>query len=127
MERQLITLTNHPDLPTVTRKAQVQSSINQYNAKSVFLDIKVFHYINGVEVNYFPDKIQLVGDNKEFVNPTTGDVVYKDVVGNYPVGSVGEYDYLWSIINTTKSYTQEQLEDFYINKRVLVLDKKLYI
>ena len=125
--RNLIDIPNHPDLENVKRKAKVFRAYNEYDTNRVILAVEVFHYINDEEVNYFPKKVDLISDNVTMVNPANGNIVEKDDEGNYPQGSMGEYDYLWNVVNVAKAYTQVQLEDAYINIRIEKINKKLYI
>lgn len=126
MARNLIDIPNHPSLPTVTRKAVVTQSINNYKNSCVDIFIDVFHYVDGVEVKYFPKSLKLMGDNQDSVDPTTGEKVVADETGNLPAGAMGEYDYLWYIVNVAKAYTQVELEDIYILKKIAVINEKLY-
>ncbi len=124
--REMIDIPGHPDIDGVTRKAQVTNGYNGYKDNRVVIPIDIFHYIDGVELNYFPKKVELIADNNGYVNPQTGAIVEKDVNGNYPVGSVGEYDYLWDVVNVYKAKTQAELEDLYVNLRIDVINRKLY-
>lgn len=127
MNRNLIDITNHPDLPNVTRKVEVIQAINNYKKNIIDLRLEVHHYVDGAEVKYFPKSADLIGDNESKVNPINGAVVFPDVeTGKYPEGSIGEYDYLYYIVNTAKAYTQVELEDIYVQLRVAVINKKLY-
>lgn len=126
INRNLIDLPNHPDLPSVTRKALIIQTINNYLGNGVGMKVEIFHYINGIEAKYFPKPVELFSDNEDFVNPSTGDKVEKDEDGNYPEGSVGEYDYLWTIVNVMKAKTQVELEEIYILKRIDKINEKLY-
>ncbi len=126
--RNLIDITNHPDLENVTRKAQVFRAYNEYDTNRVIIPVKIFHYIDGIEVSYFPDTVELISDNDTRVNPANGQIVeaVKDADGNYPSNTIGEFDYLWNLVNVFKMFTQIQLEEMYISLRIDKLNKKLY-
>lgn len=126
--RNLINITNHPDLKDVTRKAQVFRAYNEYDTNRVIIPVKIFHYIDDVEVSYFPSMAELISDNDTRVNPANGQIVeaVKDADGNYPNDTVGEFDYLWNLVNVAKAFTQIQLEEMYISLRIDKLNKKLY-
>lgn len=127
IQRELINLPNHPDLPNVTRKAIVIQTVNNYAGNGVGVKLEVFHYVDGQEVHYFKNRyVELMADNEDFVDPATGNKVQKDAEGNYPPGSIGEYDYLWGIVNVAKAKTQAELEDIYITKRIDSINQKLY-
>lgn len=149
--RKLIDITNHPDFDDVTRKVDIVQSINSYKTNCIDLHLEVLHFKGGVQVDYFPKVAVLMGDNQDFVDPKTGDkvewvdtIIYVkddkgsdllDANGNkvqdyisseYPQGSMGEYDYLHYVVNVAKAYTQEELEEIYVGKRVDMINKKLY-
>lgn len=124
--RNLINIPNHPDLETVTRKARIFRAYNEYDTNRVIIPVDIFHYIDGIEINYFPKRVELISDNETKVDPQTGDIVEKDEEGNYPEGSMGEFDYLWYIVNVAKLFTQIELEEMYINLRIEKINDKLY-
>lgn len=127
--RNLINIPNHPTLTNVTRKAQVFRGYYEYDTNRVIIPVKIFHYLDGVEINYLPKEAELISDNLTRVNPQTGAIVEnapKDENGNYTSETMGEYDYLWYLVNTAKLYTPQELEEMYIPLRVDKLNSKLY-
>lgn len=134
--RNLIDLPNYPQLVGITRKAQVRQSIRNDASNCIDLDLNIFHYKDGVQINYLPNDVKLSADNNDFVNPQTGTKVDKvpvldsetqEQIGEeYPEGSIGEYDYLWNLVNVLKVKTQVELEEIYILNRVETINEKLY-
>lgn len=127
--RNLINIPNHPLLENVVRKAQIFRGYYEYDTNRVIIPVKIFHYIDGVEINYLPKEVELVSDNNTRVNPQTGAIVEnspKDEDGNYTSATMGEYDYLWYLVNTAKLYTPQELEEMYIPLRIDKLNSKLY-
>lgn len=125
--RNLIDIPNHPLLTDVVRKAQVFRSYNEYDTNRVVMPVKVYHFKDDQPLNYFPKDVELIVDNDTMVNPATGAIVEKDEEGNYPEGSIGEYDYLWAVVNVAKAYTQQELEEIYIPQRIEKINAKLYV
>lgn len=127
--RNIINIANHPVLKDVTRKAQVFRSYKEYDSNRVVLVVNIFHYKDGEEIKYFPKEVTLISDNDTRVNPATGDIIEnapKDEDGNYTPETMGEFDYLWYIVNTAKIYTEIQLEEIYISLRQDKINSKLY-
>ncbi len=124
--RNIINLPAHPDIPDVVRKAKVSQASNNYDGNCVTIEYRLLHYVDGVEVFYLPKSVQLIGDNADRVNPLTGDKLEADGDGNYPEGSVPEFDYLWYLVNTVKLYTQVELEDTYILRQINTVNRKAY-
>ena len=87
------------------RKAKLFTMTYNQQAKYVALNWIVSYYsdssgyygqpisINGVS-NYSKET---VANNTVMVNPTTGAFVYKNEEGDYPIGSIGQYDFFWRI------------------------------
>ncbi len=119
--RNIIDIPNHPVLTDVTRKAQVFRSYKEYDTNRVVLVLNIFHYKDGEEIKYFPKQAELIADNETKVNPLNGQIVDSDTEG-----AIGEYDYLWYIVNTAKAYTEAELEEIYINLRTDKINTKLY-
>jgi hypothetical protein len=125
--REKITITNHPVLTEVTREVQVFRSYKEYDVQRVVLVLNVFHYDSeGNAITYFPKQVELIASNTTFVNPQDGQILQPDEDGNYPEGAMGEYDYLWYIVNVQKAYTEVELEDMYAGLRIEQINKKLY-
>ena len=125
--RNIIEITNHPLLTDITRKVQIFRSGKEYDSNRVILKVKVSHYKNGEEIEYFPKYVELIVDNITMVNPSSGAIVQPDAEGQYPAGSIGEYDYLWDVVNVAKTYTEAELEEIYIPLRISQINTKLYI
>lgn len=126
--RNLISIGNHPDIPNITRKAKVVSGDRNDEANTYALGVKVFHYLNEIPKTSLDNKtaIFLRASNNLMINPTSGAYVEKDEHGNYPEGSMGEYDYLWNIVNVLKTHTFEELEDMYLSMRNDKINQLLY-
>jgi len=129
--RKIIDIPNHPILKDVIRKAQVFRGYYEYDTNRVIIPVKIFHYLDGVEIKYLPGGTdetyaELISDNETKVNPQTGEIVEKDENGEYPEGTMGEYDYLWYLVNIAKLYTPQELEEMYVPLRINKLNSKLY-
>lgn len=122
--RNLIPITNHPKLPAITRKAQVRRCDNHYEAGTAEMVLNIFNYLDGVEIKEMERQVSLAADNA-MINPDTFNYVEADENGNYPEGSVGEYDYLYTLIESGTK-TQFELEEMFINLRIETINKKLY-
>lgn len=130
IQRNLIDLPNHPTIPTLTRKAEVIASHNGYAANKIILTVKVYHYdVNGELANYINSEVQLIADNETRIDPQTGEInenPVKDVDTGAYLDTIGEFEYLWSIVNVLKAKTQVELEEIYIQLRINKINKKLY-
>lgn len=127
--RNLINIPGHPDLLDVTRKVDIIECHNKYKTNSVIMSLEVKHYINNIEVNYFPKTVYLTADNEVPVVSATGEDApvgtKKDENGNYPAGIVGEYDFLYSLVKNNVA-NQLSLEEQYVIKRIDKINTKLY-
>ena len=129
--RNIIDIPNHPILTDVVRKAQIFRSHKEYDTNRVILKVLIFHYDkNGNQIKYLPggteNPVELISDNETKVNPQTGAIVEKDENGEYVEEVIGEFDYLWTIVNTVKAYTEIELEEIYIGLRIDKINNKLY-
>lgn len=122
--RNLIPITNHPQLPTITRKAQVRKCDNHYEAGTAEMVLNIFNYNGDVELKDMFRQIKLVADNS-MINPNTFEYVTADEQGNYPEGSIGEYDYLFDLLESGTK-TQFELEEMFISLRIETINQKLY-
>jgi len=127
--RQIITLPEYSGLINITRKAQVNYSINYSKLNELLLVIDIFHYDeSGKELTYLPTEVRLKASNQERVD-ANGDPVVKIEVGEtmeWPLNSYNQYDYLYNIVNVQKAFTQEELEDLYVLKRLSKINQSLY-
>lgn len=97
----------------IKRKARLIKFIRESN--KLTLDIQIDYYLddNGsygkiLSGNFFTDpnnmfptnRVCPVATNETMVDPNTGELVEKDEEGNYPIGSIGEYDYFYNISAT---------------------------
>ncbi len=142
-ERNLISIANHPTLKDVTRKVAIVKSQPYYNysglpdnenvkskfKKSIILDLLILHFDK--EGNYFKlgnndGLVYLTSDENDYVNPATFEKVEKDEEGNYPKGSVLEYDALWDLVYTKKVKTDIELQEMFISLREDKINEKLY-
>ena len=133
--RNIIDITNHPQFPSITRKAQVRCTNNRYSECISEMAIDVFSYLDGVELKDMARQAVLVATNA-MINPATFEYAVSDESGVYPEGSIvkhdiypdgsiGEYDYLFSLIQS-KAKSIFELEEMYISIRVGTIDKQLY-
>lgn len=133
-ERNLISIPNHPNLKDVIRKVAIVKHQRYCKFKDaddtenkIILDLFVMHFDeNGKPQNKLNGFVYLFSDKNDYVNPLTGEKVEKDEEGNYPEGSVIEFDYLWDLVYTKKLLTDLQLEEMYVLKRVDKINEKLY-
>ena len=96
---QKIAISSSPGYPDVARKIAVAGRNEDYKSQTVTLICFVEHYdAQGYRLNAFQcierDPFLLVADNSSKVNPETGALVFPDETGNYPEGSIGQYDWL---------------------------------
>lgn len=96
---QRIGISPSPGYPDVVRKIVVIGRNEDYQNQSVTLICMIEHYDeNDYRLNAFRaierDPFLLMADNTSKVNPETGALVFPDQAGNYPEGSVGQYDWL---------------------------------
>lgn len=134
-DRKLINLTNHPLITSVTRKAKVHQVNPNYANKTVTLVIDVLHYNEqGVLMGGINNRCEITADNTDIVNILTGDEIPKDAngnyivdeEGNYPNGSIRNFDFLWKLVNIDKVMTMEEAEDLHVTKRISKINSKLY-
>lgn len=123
--RNLITIPNHPVITSITRTAQVLESQNIYKNNTCPMSIGVHHYMNDVEITYMYKEVQIVADNT-MIDPNTLAYVVTDDNKKYPDGSIGEFDYLYNLVNVLKTHIQSELEEMYINLRIDRINDKLY-
>ena len=96
---QRIQITPSPGYPDVVRKIAVVGKNEDYKNGSVSLICEIEHYDStGYRLKAFAaiekEPFILIADNSSLVNPQTGQLVFKDGKGNYPPGSMGQYDWL---------------------------------
>lgn len=108
MAQQSITI-NIPDYEIegskFKRKATAERLLYSLQGKSVSVLWRVNYYADsagtyGQEINrpgIGPYIRETIANNTVMVNPSTGAFVYKDGEGNYPVGSIGQYDFFFNI------------------------------
>lgn len=108
---------------TLKRKAQAATMTYNLDRQSVSVMWRVGYYsdssnafgekllINGVS-DYFKTTI---ADNSVIVNPYTGDFVEKDSLGNYPEGSIGQYDFFWNIAENIPIKVNELIYEYGLN------------
>lgn len=142
-ERTLISISNHPTLTDVTRKVAIIKSQPYYNynglpdnetikaklKKSIILDLLILHYDkngNYIKLGNNDGIVYLTSDEGDYVNPNTFQKVEKNAEGNYPVGSVLEYDALWDLVYTKKTKTDIELQDMFVLLRSDKINEKLY-
>lgn len=69
---------------------------NEY--KWARLDCDILYFTQAMEEVskefIMPKRVNLISDNEEMVNPLTGEYVFKDENGEYPQGSMGEFDWM---------------------------------
>lgn len=123
--RNLIDITDHPDLINVIRKVKIVSCNNEYDNNRVSLSIKVLHFIGNKPLPKLDGDVYLYAENDQMINPLTGNDVVKDEKGEYPEGSIGEYDFLFGLVKNNKA-NQISLEELYVIKRVDKINNKLY-
>ncbi|PWJ49590.1 hypothetical protein CLV98_1463 [Dyadobacter jejuensis] len=96
---QRVVISSSPGYPQVVRKIVVVGKNEDYRNESVTLICMIEHYdqndnrlqaFKAIEVNPF----LLIADNSSYVNSETGGLVFKDSQGQYPAGSVPQYDWL---------------------------------
>lgn len=137
--RDLIDISNHPDLTDVTRKVEVFGCHNKYRNNVINLEIEVFHFLNGKAQKKLDGIVYLRADNTVKVNNTNGkdvhevevdgEIEWQEVESGDTVDEAnveGEYDYLWKVVNIAKAYTQVELEDIYVALREEKINQKLY-
>ena len=122
--RNLINITNHPQFSSITRKAQVRSSDNHYEAGTVTMVLNIYSYLNEIELKDMFKQIVMFCDNS-MINPVTFEYVFANEAGEYPAGSVGEYDYLYDLV-LNKTKTQFELEEMFITLRIPTINEKMY-
>lgn len=96
---QRVEIAPSPGYPDVVRKIAVIGKNEDYQNGSVTLICSIEHYdLAGNRLKAFAaiekDPFLLVADNSSQVNPATGQLVFPDNTGNYPAGSMGQYDWL---------------------------------
>jgi hypothetical protein len=87
----------------IKRKAELFTMIYNQANKSLVLNWKVSfysdssgHYGQPININGISSySKESVANNTVFVNPSTGAFVEKDEEGNYPEGSMGQYDFFY--------------------------------
>lgn len=131
--RTAINLPEHPAFPGIERKAIVYKNQTYYKydgfevtEKKVILDLMIFHFKDGVSFAALDNTILISTDKNDFINPQTMELVEKDAEGNYPDGSVCEYDFLWNLVNISKSKLPIELEELYILSRLPKINEKAY-
>lgn len=139
-KRNLISLEEHPDYPGVVRKAGIVKRQSYYDfgetietkdgpvefSKKIAMDVVVIHTKDGKPLKSLNRVVFMTCDETDYVNPETGEKVEADAEGNYPEGSILEYDYLWAIVYEQKQYTDIELEEAYIKLREDKLNQKTY-
>ncbi|GGM81798.1 hypothetical protein GCM10010967_11940 [Dyadobacter beijingensis] len=96
---QRIAISSSPGYPDVVRQIVVVGRNEDYQNESVTLICMIEHFDGtGYRLNSFRaierEPFLLMADNSSKVNPENGALVFPDQSGNYPEGSVGQYDWL---------------------------------
>lgn len=96
---QRIGISSSPGYPDVVRQIVVVGRNEDYKSESVTLICMIEHFDgSGHRLNSFRaierEPFLLMADNSSKVNPESGALVFPDQAGNYPEGSVGQYDWL---------------------------------
>jgi hypothetical protein len=123
--RNLIALQNHPTKPKITRTAQVSRTVIDYDNKTVQMTVTVYSFLDGEEIKEMRKQVPLIADNSTIIDPATFKNAIADEDGNYPSSSIGEYDFLYSLI-TNKIKTNLELEEMYILLREDRINQKMY-
>ncbi len=123
-KRNIIEITNHPVINNITRKAQVRASYNHYEASTVEMVVNIFSFLNETELKDMFKQVVMVCDNVK-INPQTFQYVQPNDEGVFPEESVGEYDFLFGLVNA-KVKTQFELEEMYIGLRIDAINDKMY-
>jgi len=152
MNRTLISISNHPFLPNVTRKVAILKAQHYYDYDSlpielqknnndllvksngsferkISLDLLVLHYNEEgkyIKMGNNDGVVFISSDSTDYINPLTFEKVEKDENGNYPKGSLLEYDVLWDIVYTKKTKTDLELQEMFIALRTPNINEKLY-
>lgn len=114
----LYDISNHPSINGFTRKVQVIGVYPNFIEKTVVCPVEIKHYLNGVlSENYIPtQRIALFTNNEKFVDRFGQRVElieeqYVDESGENktrkipPVGSIPEFDFLFSYISPIPNQT----------------------
>lgn len=96
---QRIEISPSPGYPDVVRKIIIAGRNEDYVNETVTLICRIEHYDqHNNRLNAFAalerDSFLLVADDTSMVNAQTGALVFPDVNGNYPEGSIGQYTWL---------------------------------
>jgi hypothetical protein len=122
--RELISLPNHPIFPTITRKAIVGNMKDDSDNNTVQMTVNIYCYLDGEEVKDMFKQVPLVATNAIILNPQTFEKATPDEEGNYPEGSIGEYDLLFDLVKN-KIKTIFELEDMYVQLRIDSINAKM--
>jgi len=130
--RKIIKLPDYPTLKDIIRTAQVNYSIHYSSTNELLLYVDIFHHDKeGNLLTYLPNQVRLHAHNEDYVNISTGEYVDKIIneetkEEHWPENSIGQYDYLYKLVNIDKLFTQEELEDIYILKKVDKINELSY-
>lgn len=97
--KKIYDISNDP-ITGLQRKVRIDRQETSFMHKWAALQVSVLYLVDGKELEPMRKKVQLVASNDDMVNPQTGQYVEKDAEGNYPDGSIGEYDWLESMIDS---------------------------
>jgi len=125
----LITISAHPDLKEVSRKVRIVSTNVEDDNNRVVMSLYILHDYKGKPQPKLDGIVYLYAENDQMVHPQTG----ADAVGVlnaknelvYPQGSIGEYDFLYYLIdNNLGNFLR--LREQYVIKREDKINEKLY-
>lgn len=97
----MITISNCP-VTGLQRKAEYDFKWFK-STKQIIISCVISHYKDGGKVTskgVVDFGKELVATNDTMVNPANGQIVLADEEGNYPEGSMGEYDYYAFVVGT---------------------------
>lgn len=118
--RNMIDIPAYSGLTGITRKAQVVAGFNKDEFHNYILSVHVYHYKSGVPQVYLDKTVYLVATNDEYINPSNFSICTDTT------GCVQEYWFLNQLVNVSKIYTINELEDMFIPLRITQINKDLY-
>ncbi len=102
----ILEISKHPDAQGYDREVHIIGPFVDFKKKDALCHVELHHKKDGVIVdNYIKSTTLTLSTNNEKFVDSSGQIVQKDEFGNFPEGSIGEFDFLFSYISPNQNAT----------------------
>ncbi len=99
-------ISKHPDAQGYDREIELIGPFPNFKKKEVSCHVELHHKKDGgIVENYVKSETLTLFTSKDKFVDSSGQIVQKDENGNYPEGSISEFDFLFSYVSPTPNAT----------------------